>query len=337
MKKNLFIFLIVVLASGVGLWLWRAVAPSPGKSGPGLRRPYVVGVVRTPPTLDVIWESFRVKMRELGYEEGRDVVYKVTEVGGDAAETKKKVAVLMDEGLDVIYPLGNFAVHAAKNVADERGLDLPIVFGILADPIKSKLVASLKSSGNNITGVVSANETVSSKRLDLFLEAVPGITRIVFPWNDPVTTGIETFRATAQTLGVTLAEKHVENVGELDAFLANFAFQRGDGLFRATDTTSAARVEQMARLALEKKIPLSGTNAFDVQRGALMSYGANYKKMGAQGAVLVDKILRGGKSPSDVPIELPAEFELVVNLTTARVLGIAISPDFLAKATAILP
>ncbi len=336
MKKTFLIFVIVLLAVGAGvLYLWRkgflSVIPGSEK-----QKMYVIGVVRTPPTLDAIWDSFRSKMKDLGYEEGKNVTYKVTEVGGDAAETKKKVALLIDQHLDLIYPLGGLAVHAAKDVTDERHLNLPIVFGITADPVKGGLVRDLKNSGNNVTGVVSANEIVSSKRLELFLEAAPGIKRVVFPWNDPVTTGIDTFRQTVHTLGLTLAEKHVMSVDELDAFLATFPFAGGDALFRASDTIGATRVEQMSQLALRKHVPFSGTSAFDVEKGALMSYGANFKKMGEQGAVLVDKVLSGGKAPTELPVELPAEFDLVVNVTTARVLGINLSPEFLAKATRIL-
>lgn len=299
-------------------------------------RPYSIGVVRTPPALDAIWESFRKKMTALGYEEGKDVIYRVSEVGGDAAQTKKKVAALMDQHLDAIYPLGGLAAHAAKEVADERHDTLPIIFGITADPVKAKLVMDLRSSGNNLTGVLSANEIVSSKRLQLLTEMAPGIRRIVFPWNDPVTTGIETFRETARLLGVTLAEQQVASADELDAFLASFPFRPGDALFRASDTISASRVSEMAHLALQKKIPFCGTNAFDVNEGALMSYGADYQKMGEQGAVLMDKVLRGGKRPTDLPVELPAEFDLVVNRGTARALGIVVSPEFLAKTTQVV-
>lgn len=336
MKKTLIIFVLAVLVAGAGVFIVRRQGFSPPWQAAEKNKTYVVGVVRTPPTLDVIWESFRAQMTERGYAEGKDIVYKVTEVGGDAAETKKKVALLMDQHLDLIYPLGGLATHAVKDVADERHRAVPIVFGITADPVRAKLVHSLRSSGNNVTGVVSANEIVSSKRLQLLREAAPGIQRIVFPWNDPVTTGIETFRETARILGVALAEKRVASVDELDAFLSAFAFGRADALFRASDAISASRVEAMARLAQEKKIPFSGTSAFDVEKGALMSYGANFQKMGEQGAVLADKILRGGKAPSDLPVELPAEFDLIVNLGTARVLGITVAPEFLAKATRVI-
>lgn len=337
MKKTiLYIIIFAALIAGIAVFLFRSRGFDLWPHAAEENRVYVVGVVRAPPTLDGIWDSFRMKMNALGYEEGKNVVYKVMEVGGDAAETKKKVALLLDQHVDVIYPLGGLATHAAKEVADERHLAVPIVFGITADPVRAGLVQDLRSSGNNLTGVLSANEIASSKRLELLLEAAPGIKRVVFPWNDPVTTGIETFRETARILGVGLAEKKVASVGELDAFLSSFAFRQGDALFRASDTISATRVEAMTALARKKKIPFSGTSAFDVQKGALMSYGANFQKMGEQGAVLVDKILRGGKAPTDLPIELPAQFDLVVNLETARILGITLAPEFLAKATRII-
>lgn len=334
MKKPISIIILILLVIGGAVFLWQKNQSS--SSDATKKKTYVIGVVRTPPTLDGIWESFRAKMKELGYEEGKNVTYKLTEVGGDYEETRQKVEALFGQNPDLIYPLGGLAVQAAKEIADGRGGTLPIVFGITADPVKAKFVNSLKSSGNNITGIVSGNEIVSSKRLELFLEAVPAVKRIIFPWNDPVTTGIETFRQTAKTLGLELVEKKVMNLAELDALLSTFEFRKGDGLFRATDAISAPRAEAMAHLALVKKIPFAGTNLFDVQKGALMSYGANYQKMGEQGAILVDKILSGGKAPADLPIELPADFDLIVNLQTAQALGITIDPAFLAKATRLI-
>ena len=338
MKKILVAVMAAFVAAGAVLWF-------AGRSGwsarLGMSRPekksYVIGVVRTPPTLDIVWESFRAKMRELGYAEEINTVYALTEIGGDYAQTKRKIISLLDaHRLDILYPMGSVPARAAKEALDERGSDMPVVFGIAADPVKSGLVQDLKRSGNNLTGVVTANEIVSSKRLELFLEMNPGIRRIVFPWNDSVTTGIETFRQTARALRVTLAEKQVANVSELDAFLAEFPFAKGDGLFRASDSLVGTRSEAMARLGLAKKIPTSGTNSFDAEIGALMSYGANFRKMGEQGAVLVDKILREGKAPSDLPVELPTDFELVVNLGTAHSLGITVDPAFLAKATRLI-
>ena len=144
MKKTFLFFIAIAALLGIGVWLWRAAGLALWQEAGNRQKSYVVGVVRNPPTLDIIWESFRVKMRELGYGEGKNITYKVIEVGGDAAETKKKVALLIDEGVDIIYPLGGLAVHAAKAVTEERRLDLPVVFGIYADPVRAKLVASLK-------------------------------------------------------------------------------------------------------------------------------------------------------------------------------------------------
>lgn len=334
MKKQISIIAAILLVVGGAAFWWQKNQPL--SSDAAEKKMYTIGVVRTPPTLDGIWNSFRAKMKELGYEEGKNVTYTITEIGGDYAETKKKVALLFDRHLDLIYPIGSLGVRAAKEITEERGIATPIVFGIAADPVRAKLVKDLKNSGNNLTGVVSANEIVSSKRLELFTEAVPGIKRIIFPWNDPITTGIETFRQTAKTLGVTLVEKHASSTAELDTFLATAAFQAGDALFRASDTISGSRANEIIHLALKKKIPSSGTSEFDAENGALISYGANYKKMGAQGAVLADKILAGGKAPSDLPIELPGEFDLIVNLKTAQTLGIEIDPAFLAKATRLI-
>ncbi len=338
MKRYFFPALCALIAAGfvflLSQYFARNFSLAPGRKP---AKVYVVGVVQTSPTLDAIWESFRTKMQELGYQEDRNIIYKLAQVGEDYVQTKKNVAALMDQHLDLIYPLGGLATHAAKDLTDERGITIPIVFGITADPVRAHLVADLKSSGNNLTGIVSANEIVSSKRLELLLQMDHKIKRIIFPWNDPVTTGIETFRKTARALGLTLVERKVSSAGEIDEFLKSFQFRTGDALFRASDNISATRVEMMAQLALEKRIPFSGTNAFDTDAGALMSYGANYQNMGAQAAVLADRILSGQATPSELPIELPTEFDLVVNLGTAQKIGVEVPPEFQAKATRLIP
>lgn len=299
-------------------------------------RVYTIGVVRTSPALDNIWEGFQEGMKELGYEEGANVVYRITEIGENYAETKQKVAALLEEKLDLLYPLGIFPTRAAKALTQERGLSLPILFGIAADPVGSGLVSDLMNSGNNLTGISSGNEIISSKRLELFLEMVPGIRRVIIVWNDPKTTGIELLRESAKKLGVVLVEQRVMSATEVDAFFASFAFRPGDALFRATDNITALRAKEMSQLTLAKKIPFAGTNIFDIEQGALTSYGADYRAMGKQASRLAHRILGLGDAPSSLPIELPEIFELVVNVKTAEAIGITIDPLFLARADRIM-
>lgn len=295
-----------------------------------------IGVMRNPSALDPAWEGFKKGMEELGYREGENVVYYVSQSGNNLAETKLAVEELLKNEPDLLYTMGVLTTRAAKEVTSESRPDLPVVFGVVSDPVGGKLVEGLTSSGNNLTGVNPANELLSSKRLELFLEMVPGAQRVIFPWNDARTSGIEGLREAARTLKVgSLVEERVANPAELDKFLSSFAFRSGDVLFRATDSVTAARVRDMIEFALQKRLPFSGTNSGDVISGALMSYGANYEVIGRQAARLADSVLKGAK-PSDLPIEGPLRLELAVNLKTAAELGLQIKDEFLAKTDLII-
>lgn len=331
MTRKIFIIaiVIIVLAISAGVYLKKPMPP-PHQAA------YRVGVVLNSPTLDQIWEGFREGMHTQGYEEGRNITYVTVQTGKDYTETKTRVAGLMDQNIDLLYPLGVLPTRAGKEISEERHITLPILFGILADPVGLGIVGDLKNSGNNITGISSANEILSSKRLELFLEAAPSVHRVVIAWNDAHTSGIAALRKTAQDLGVEVMERHVENLAELDAFLTSFQFRKGDGLLRASDSINALRAKEMALLARQKKIPLAGTSAFDAEQGALISYGADYRTMGRQAARLAYRILTEGALPTNLPIEVPEVFALVVNLKTAQEIASEIPSAFLSRADRII-
>jgi len=296
---------------------------------------YKIGVVRNPPGLDTAWEGFKKKMTELGYKEEENVTYIVIEVGKSPDETKVRISELITQNLDLLYTMGNIAAPAAKEVTAEKKPNLPVVFGIVSDPVGLKIAQSIKSSGNNMTGITPANEVVTSKRLALFKEMIPSLKRVIFPYNNPKSAGIEELRNAAKDVGVTLVEKQVKDAEDLKNYLDSLSFQKNDGLMRAPDSVSAVQVNKFAEVGIKKKVPTAGTNGFDVEQGVLMSYGADYRKIGEQAARLTDIILKGAK-PADLPIERPEGYELVVNLKTASTIGVTISNSFLLKANKVI-
>lgn len=329
MSKIILIAIIMVVVGGVGaLFQYSPFRAQPPKT-------IHIGVIRTPPALDPAWEGFREKMKTFGYVEGKNVNYAVIEAGKDLPETKIKAAKLLGAKIDLIYTMGVLPTRAAKEVTAEMNPNLPIIFGVVSDPVGGKLVAALSGSGNNLTGVTPANDLISPKRLEFLKSMLPGMRRAIIAWNDPNTTGIEDLRKVAKILGVILTEKEVKVPDDIDKFLDSFIFRPGDVIFRATDNVNAARSQKMLKFSLDRKIPLSGTNAFDAESGALMSYGANYRRVGEQAARLAHRVLEGAR-PGDLPVELPEEFELIVNLKTAEKIGVEISSEFLAKANRII-
>ena len=219
--------------------------------------------------------------------------------------------------------MGKLAARAALEETKARGVHTPIVFAVVSDPVGGGLVASYESSGNHVTGVTPRNEAIAGKRISLLRELIPNARRILLLWNDPQTTGIEEVRRAAALADLELIERHVENEQEIDNFLGSFVPERTDVLLRAPDPLSARRVQEMADWAARHRIPLVGTNAGDVVRGALMSYGADYYRIGEQAAYIVDRILTGA-APSSIPIESAEKFELVVNRRTVGLLDITI-------------
>lgn len=294
-----------------------------------------IAVIRTPPALDDAWTGFKKKMEELGYIEGTNISYIIDTSGNNFEESKKATDKMITEGVDLIYTMGVNSTRAAKEITAEKNPDLPVVFGVVSDPVGGGLVKSEVSSGNNLTGVTPSQEIVGSKRLEIFLEISPSLKRIIFPWNNPNTTGVSDLRKAALFLKIEFLDKEVKNVNEIDSFLASFPFRKGDGILRATDSVSAGRSKEMITFALNKKLPLAGTNLNDTRGGALFSYGASYMVIGEQAAILTHKIIRGAK-PFQLPIEGANQIELAVNLKTAQSIGLDISDEFLSKADIVL-
>ena len=330
MNKRIFIIIAgLILLGTVAYYL----LSSP--SGTYERGPFVIGVITNPPSLDPAWTGFQEAMKARGYEEGKNVRYLVAPAGGSIGDAKKVIEGMIEKNVDALYVMGSLAGKATREVTAERKPMLPVVFGVISDPVGAKLVANLQSSGNNFTGITPINEVIVSKRLEIFLEMVPGIKRVIFVWSDPQTSGIANLRKAAQTLQVELVEKQVKDASELKTFLNSYSFKPGDAILRATDAASGLALKDIIALSIEKNIPLSGTNINDVGLGALMSYGANYAKIGEQAARLMDSILKGAK-PTDLPIELPEEFEFVINAKTADALNLIIPPASLNKANRVI-
>jgi len=333
-KKYLPLFAVVFLLALAGYYLmlrYQVFEPSETQE-----QVYTIGILRNPPSIDPAWAGFVDGMAAKGYQEGQNVRYLIDEVGSDLPSTKEKVKKLVDRDIDMLYVMGNLAGRASKEVTQEIKPELPVVFGVISNPIAAGLAESMQRPGKNITGITPYNEVTVSKRLELFKEMLSGnLKRVIFAWFDPATTGIENLRVAALALNLELVEKRVQNRNELQAFLEELSFEQGDGILRATDAISGSLVNEIIALSLEKKVPLSGTNSADAQAGALMSYGANYYKVGQQASRLAEAILKGA-NPAEIPVELPDSFEFVINLKTANLLDLTIPEESLSKATRII-
>ena len=279
-------------------------------------------------------EAFRQRLRELGYVEGKNIVIEYRYAEGKLERLPDLAAELVGLKVDVIFTGGGPTIIAAKKAS----ATMPIVFAGAADPVGSGLVSSLARPGGNITGLSVMGPDLDGKRLELLKEAFPKVARVAFLWqqggpreNEPLT-GLE---AAAKALGLKLQSLPVR---VLDDFENAFAQAKRDGAQALITTIGPlfnTQQRQVLDFAAKNRLPAMYSTSEFVEAGGLMSYTPNYTDVFRHAADYVDKILKGAK-PADLPVEQPTKFELVINLKTAKQIGLTIPPEVLARATKLI-
>ena len=262
--------------------------------------------------------AFAQRFGELGWVEGRTVTMEVRWSEGRPERVAEIADRFVRQKLDVIVTYGG-AVTALKKAT----ASIPIVFAIAVDPIGIGLVASLSRPGGNVTGLSLQAADAAGKRLELLRQIVPDLHRlaILFDSSYPATVlEMERVEAAARNLGLTVSPTGIKRAEDIPPFLKALKAQ-ADALYVVENSLIATNSSLIASLALTIKMPTTFTTADTAKAGALMSYGANIPALYRRAADYVDKILRGAK-PGELPVEQPSKFDFVINLTTAKVLGI---------------
>lgn len=283
-------------------------------------------------------DGFKQRMAEIGYVEGKNITYDFQNSKGDQDVLKRLAETLVQRQPDLIVTSSTTAsVPIAKLTV---GTDLPVVFLSAGDPLR--LVKSYASSGNNLTGISSSSVELTAKRMELLKKLAPKIKRVIL-LIDTAAIGINHKRLTADALEAASRlglehvrlEIHTRNPDEMKQKIPLITRSLGDALFVPPVATIVASTEDIARQAIKEKLPHVGPNVETVRRGLLAAYSSNYRSLGQQGAVLVDKILKGAK-PAALPIEQPFKLHLRLNLKTARAIGLDIPQDILLQADEII-
>ncbi len=274
--------------------------------------------------------AFRKGLNETGYVEGQNVTVEYHWLEGHYDRLPALLTDLIRRQVAVIAtPASAPAALAAKAAT----ATIPIVFGVAQDPVELGLVASLARPGGNATGINNFDQEVTAKRLRLLHDLVPKAVRVavlVNPTNASVTaTTLQEVRKAAPTIGLQIQILNATTIGEIDAVFANLAHERPDALFISGDSFFTGRLVQLATLTAVNKIPTTYVNRDFVAAGGLMSYGTDLADMFHQVGVYTGKILRGAK-PADLPALQSTKFEFVINLKTARALGIEVPPSVLS-------
>jgi putative ABC transport system substrate-binding protein len=266
--------------------------------------------------------------------EGRNLAFEFRWARGNANRLPALAAELAKLKVDAIVTEGTQATDAARRAVTT----IPIVFSVAGDPIGSGLVTSLARPGGNVTGLTDIAPEIAGKRLELLREAVPGLAHVVILWNPANPSGAPQMQhtdAAAHSLGLPVRSLELRDVGQLDAAFETAFQAQALALIVLSDGVLYSRRDQIAQLAAKYRVACVAWTPEFADSGCLMTYGADVVDMHRRAATFVDKILRGA-NPAGLPIEQPTKFELVVNLKTAKALGLRIAPTVLARADRII-
>jgi putative ABC transport system substrate-binding protein len=279
-------------------------------------------------------EAFRQSLRELGYVEGQNLTIEYRWAEGNPERIRELAQELVRLKVDLIVAPSSIYTGAAK----EATSTIPIVFISHADPLGSGHVASLARPGGNATGLTIMMTETNVKGLELFKQALPTLARVAVVW-DPATPshrpGLKAVEAAAPSLGLRILSVPVRRATEYESAFSTMVRERADGVLVLATPLFIAGAKPLAELALRHRLPSLFGPKHNVEAGGLMSYSPRRSDLYQRGAVFVDKILRGAR-PADLPVEQATTFDLVINMKTAKTLGVTIAPSVLARAAEVL-
>jgi len=317
----------ITLLGGAAAWPLAARAQQPGKAA---RIGYLA--IRAPMSAD---EALLQALRELNWIEGRNIVIERRFSAGNFDRLREFAAELVRLKVDAIVAVASASTQAAKDAT----ASIPICFVNAGDPVGQGFAMSLARPGGNVTGVsFDASPDITAKQLQLILETVPKASRVAVLWN-PTSPFLRSYwsvaQAAAPALGVVLQSLEVQDASQYETAFKAIGRDRADALVVLSDSFATFHRARIAELAAEHRLPVLYGHRQYVEAGGLMSYGPSLFDVYRRAAAYVDKILKGTR-PADLPVEQPTKYELVINLKTAKALGLELPPTLLARADEVI-
>jgi putative ABC transport system substrate-binding protein len=285
-------------------------------------------------TSDLSFAALREGLRDLGHTEGKHILFEYRGAEGKPDRMPGLVTELIELKVDVLFCPNLPAIHAAKQATTS----IPIVIVSNVDPVELGILDSIARPGGNITGPTLQSLELSGKRLELLKEIFPKLTRVALVWNlgdQSMNLITKQIQAAAPPLGVTLQPYGVRDPEDFGGIFAKISQNPPDALFSIADRLISSQRKQILEFGVKSKIPIMFDSAPAVEAGALMAYGPSRGEVSRRAATYVDKILKGSK-PADLPVEQPTKFELIINLKTAKQIGLTIPPNVLMRADKVI-
>jgi putative ABC transport system substrate-binding protein len=318
---------ITLLCGAATLWPFAAYPQQRAKL-------YRIGVLSPELPPPGFLDAFRQGLRELGYVEGRDIALEVRNAEGYSQRLGALANILAELKVDVILALNTPSVQAAKKAT----VTIPIVMTQIADPLKSGLVTSLSRPGGNVTGMSFKVDELSGKGLALLRETFPSLSRVAVLWYAPnpgADNAVSAIKAASRELGIELLLLPVHGQGELITAFQTASRSRAEVLIVLADVVATRHRDEILNLAATHSLAVISQYRAFAEAGALLAFGPNTAAMYGQAAHYVDRILKGANA-GDLPVEQATKFDLVVNLKTAKTLGVTIPPSLLARADKVI-
>jgi putative tryptophan/tyrosine transport system substrate-binding protein len=309
-----------------------SLLPQPLNAQRSAKLPRLGVLLYSTPRADPNNEAFHRGMSDLGYIDGQNIVFVYRFADGKPERLPELAADLVRQNPDMIFALGGDVAPDAHKATKT----IPIAFAVSSDPVRSGLVTSLSRPGGNATGVTFLSDELAAKRLNLLKEAAPHVSRVAVLFNpDHADNELSEAERVAAALGVRLHLAEVRRAGDLEGAFSAGVQAAVDALYVVSSRQTVTNIARIIEFASRNRLPLVGGWGAWAQAGGLISYGPNVGEMVRQSVVYIDKILKGA-NPAELPVQQPTRFELVINLRTAKALGLAIPESFLVRADRVI-
>ena len=295
---------------------------------------YRVGVIHSGGPYQGVVDGLRLGLQHSGYEEGKHILLEIRDTKSDPKLVEEAARVFERERINLIYAVTTSVTTVVKDATTR----VPIVFSVGTDPVKSNLVQSFGKPGGRLTGVQYSTTDLTGKRLEILKEILPKLSVVIAFYNPNNRSSVEAAalaRKAAKQLGLQLLERHAASVEDLRQGLAAIKFGEANAFFYISDAMVNSQARLVIDTAISKKLPAMFSEQGAVVLGGLASYGQNFHEVGRLSAKYVQKVIAGAQ-PGDLRVETVDKFELVINLKTAKQIGLTIPPNVLARADKVI-